>query len=178
MSRQVRFEGEESQEQSILILRPHIITNLGWIIVIAALLLVPLLIKPFFDFTHLDVSLDKTTAILLLLSWDLLLLAIAFQKFLYWYFNIYIVTNKRIVDMDFFGLFYRKVSEALLANVEDVSISKGGILQNFFDFGNLMFQTAGARENFLFESVPDPESVQKRILELATICKRQNEPLT
>jgi len=172
MGKQVRFEGEEEQEQTLLLLRPHIFTNFGWLLAISALLVIPLFVKPFFDLAQLEVSIDSTTLFLVLFAWDLLLISVAFQKFLYWYFNTYIVTNQRVVDMDFFGLFYRKTSQTALRNIEDVSVSKGGIAQNFFDYGDLMIQTAGAQEHFEFLSVPDPEGVQRKLLELVTQYKR------
>jgi len=58
-----------------------------------------------------------------------------------------------------------------LSNIQDVTYSKSGILQNFFDFGDLHIQTAGAAANFEFYAISDPEGSQRKILELITKIK-------
>ena len=83
--------------------------------------------------------------------------------------------------MDFIGLFHRRVSQAPLSNIEDVTFSKNGLLQNFFDFGDMHIQTAGTLPNFDFHACPDPEGSLKQILDLVSKIRkghRPNEPVS
>lgn len=169
----LRFEGEEKQEETLFFLRAHVITNLGWILIVIVFATVPILVSfiPFEKLVGLDIS--SQTIFLVLLLWYLVLAGFAFQQFLHWHFNIYILTSKRIVDIDFFNLFYRDVSQTTLNNVEDITYSKGGVFQNFFDYGDLTLQTAGTAPNFDFHHIPDPEGSQQKIINLVTKYKKR-----
>jgi hypothetical protein len=83
-----------------------------------------------------------------------------------WYFNVYIVTNERIIDVDFFYLLYNKVSSTRIDRLQDVSYKLGGVVRAVFDFGDVFVQTAGSEPNFDFLSVPHPETVVRKIVEL------------
>jgi hypothetical protein len=163
----MRFEGEEEGEKVLFVLRAHPITNLPWILLVILLLLIPTLFSLGLGVLGIDsIPIRQQTIFLITLTWYLIVLSIAFQEFLYWYFNIYILTNRKIVDIDYFNLFYRKISQTTLSNVQDITFTKGGLFQNFFDYGDIHIQTAGTSANFEFTHIPDPEGNQKRILEL------------
>ena len=172
-SRKIRFEGEEGNEESLFILRAHPITNVGWILTSIFAIIVPVVVLiVLFTAAKVSTYVGIITVIVFILTWFLIVFGIAFQQYLRWFFNIYILTNKRVVDIDFFGLFHRKVSQTTLGNVQDVTYSKAGILQNFFDFGDLHLQTAAAAAHFEFLNIPDPEGNQKQILNLVAKYRR------
>jgi len=168
----VHFEGEEEGEKVLFLLRAHPITNLRWVLIVLVLVLVPPLLNSADIEVLLNLKFNNQTVFLATALWYLVVLGYAFQEALHWYFNIYILTNKRIVDIDFYGLFYRSISQTTLPNVQDITFSKGGIFQNFFDYGDIHIQTAGTATNFEFASIPDPEGVQKKILDLIARKKR------
>ena len=165
--KKVRFEGEEVGEETLFFLRSHVLVNIGWILMTLLLLILPfgMLAIPILGKT-IDIPVSRTTVFLGIAAWVLIIVGVAYQQFLNWYFNLYILTNRRIVDIDFFGLFYRRVSTTTLANVQDITYTKAGIFQNFFDFGDIHIQTAGTHENFEFHNIPDPEGSQKQIFDL------------
>jgi len=172
---QLHFEGEESDEQVLIVLRAHPITNLGWILMTVILILLPFLgLMSLFYRPAEDIQISLTTTSIAFLVWSLIILGFAFQRYLHWYFNIYILTNKRVVDLDFFGLFHRQVSQAHLLNIQDITFSKAGILQNFLDFGDMNLQTAGTETNFEFRNIPDPDNNQKHVLSLLRQAKSQS----
>jgi membrane protein YdbS with pleckstrin-like domain len=161
------FEGEEADEKVLVVLRAHPITNIGWVLASIFLLIIPFSVLIYLVFARLEnVPFSLGTALVATLFWALIVLGVAFQQFLHWYFNLYILTNKRIVDIDFFGLFHRRLSQTHLINVQDITCSKAGVLQNFLDFGDLNLQTAGTSANFEFLNIPDPEGNQKQMLGL------------
>ena len=168
----LRFEGEDNDETTLFFLRAHPLTNLGWVTLVLIFLAVPIVFQALLTDNFIAINLSARNIFLAVTTWYLVVAGFSFQRFLSWYFNIYILTNKRIVDIDFYGLFYRSVSQASLSNVEDITYTKGGLFQNFFDYGNLTLQTAGTAPNFEFTSIPDPEGNQQKIIDLVTRYKK------
>ena len=162
-----RFEGQDSNEKILLLLRAHPITNLSWIIPAVLLFLVPFFISPIFRLLNFDLTLPRSFLIVFLIINYLLALVITFEGFLHWYFNVYIVTDKNIVDVDFHSILFKNIDVAPLRNIEDTSSSMGGILNSIFHYGHVFIQTAGAARNIDFASVPRPHFVADFILDEA-----------
>lgn len=163
-----RFEGQDSDEKILLLLRAHPITNLGWIIPAALLFFLPFFIPQVLSFVNLNPStVPPSHGIVFLIINYLLILTIAFEGFLHWYFNVYIVTDKNIVDVDFHSILFKNIDVAPLRNIEDTSSSMGGILNSIFHYGNVFIQTAGASRNIDLHSVPRPHHVADFILDEA-----------
>ncbi|OGE18684.1 hypothetical protein A3J19_02725 [Candidatus Daviesbacteria bacterium RIFCSPLOWO2_02_FULL_41_8] len=163
-----RFEGQDADEKILLLLRAHPITNLSWIIAAVLLFLGPFFVPIFAGLLNFNFSIiPQTFAIVFLIINYLLVLIIVFEGFLHWYFNVYIVTEKNIVDIDFHSLLFKNIDVAPLRNIEDTSSSMGGILNSIFHYGNVFIQTAGATKNIDFHSVPRPHHVADFILDEA-----------
>lgn len=89
-----------------------------------------------------------------------------FQTWIEYYFCIWVVTNKKIVDIKQMGLFRRIVSKKPLARVQDVSAESKGFFPTIFKYGNVYIQSAGATERFAFWEVSDPHDVVRKINKL------------
>lgn len=160
------FEGQDLDEKILLLLRAHSITNLSWIIPAILLFLLPFFLPKFATVIGFDVfALPEAFIVLLLIINYLLVLIIVFEGFLYWYFNVYLITSKNIIDVDFHSILFRTIDVAPIRNIEDVSSSMGGTLQSIFHFGHVFVQTAGASRNIDFLDVPTPHKVADFILD-------------
>jgi hypothetical protein len=62
------------------------------------------------------------------------------RLFWIWYYNVCVVTNKRIIDIDRKGLFDKVISEADLSQIEDISVRQKGLLQNIFNYATILIQ--------------------------------------
>lgn len=80
--------------------------------------------------------------------------------------DVWYITNLRLINIQQEGLFSRKVFELYLTRAQDVASTKVGVLATVLRYGNVAVQTAGEREDFVFENVPDPEGVRKVVIEL------------
>lgn len=154
----VRFETQEPEETVELFLREHIVVNIGWIIVTIILVIAPTILFPFF-LHFLPFDIPGRYIFVGSFVWYLLTFGYALGNFLYWFFNIYVVTNERVVDIDFLYLLYKRLSEAEIRKIQDISYTSGGILATIFDYGNVSIETAGESPNIEFEKVPHPEKV-------------------
>lgn len=163
-----RFEGQDADEKILLLLRAHPVTNLKWMVPAILLFFLPFFIPQMLSALGINLAtIPPSYSLIPLLLNYLLMLAIVFEGFLFWYFNIYLVTDKNVVDIDFHSILFKNIDVAPLRNIEDTSSSMGGILQTIFHFGDVFIQTAGTARNFKFEDVPTPHKVSDFILDLS-----------
>lgn len=153
-----------------MLLRRHPITNLRWIFLAILMSLAPLLLAsfPIIDF------LPSNFRFVAILGWYMITLAFVFESFLSWFFNVNIVTDERIVDIDFVNLIYKEISDADIDKIQDVTVKVGGVAQTMFNYGDVYIQTASEKPRFEFLSVPKPEDVAKILQELR-IEEKQEE---
>ncbi|MFA6512469.1 MAG: PH domain-containing protein [Patescibacteria group bacterium] len=97
----------------------------------------------------------------------------AIRSWIVWSLNAFILTNERLVDVDQKGFFHRTVSEATLSKIQDVSFSVGGPWQTMFQYGNVIVQTAGAKNNLELEGVHHPEQVQELVTKLQQTVQQE-----
>lgn len=155
----IRFAYQESDEQIILLLRRHFITNLPWIASAFLLAIIPPFTLPFLPSILPFINLSIFTEFSVVLFYYLALFGFVFTNFSLWYFQISLVTNKRVVDVDVAGVLFRHVSETKLEAIQDVSYSQYGLIRSIFNYGEVLVQTAGELPNFEFENAPNPTKV-------------------
>ncbi|MBI4036548.1 hypothetical protein HY386_01545 [Candidatus Daviesbacteria bacterium] len=167
--RNCRFQGQDSDEVIILLLRAHPITNLSWIIPAVLVFLLPFFLPQLALYLgfNLFTSLPDTFLSSFLIINYLLVLVIVFEGFLGWYFNVNILTNKKLVDIDFHSLLFSGMDITLLASVQEANPKVAGLMGVIFHFGDVMVQTAGARVEIDFPRVPNPNRVADIIMDEA-----------
>jgi len=151
----IDFETRESEEKVILFLRQHPIVNIPWILITTLMIIAPSFVTNF----ELLQSIPPNFKFVFLLLWYLITIAYSYEKFLTWFFNVYIVTDERIVDIDFYNLIYKEVSDAKIDRIQDVTYNMGGVVRTLFNYGNVYIQTASEVPNFEFMAVPKPDKV-------------------
>jgi hypothetical protein len=168
----VSYQDQEQGEFVAILLRRHPITNFRWSFIALVAALVPIII----NLTPLaDIGLGGLAQIpahiqqLIFLFWFTLILGYVLQNMLICYFNVYLITNRRIVDVDFHGLMHYASDEAALHQIQDVSHSQRGLWQLLFRYGTVHLQTAGTRQNLDFERVPSPARVADIVTDLLPI---------
>lgn len=163
------FDGEDFDEDILLLLRKAVVTNLGWIFATALIVVVPLPFGILINFAVAGpINLNPSIYFILLSFWYLFGFGYAFLNFINWFFSVYIVTTKRIVDVDFHGLLYKNQAEAPLRNIEDVTYSIVGTTQVLFNYGDVNIQTAAENREFDFSKVPNPARVADIISDLVS----------
>ncbi|MFW6110233.1 MAG: PH domain-containing protein [Patescibacteria group bacterium] len=164
----VEFRDQRNGEEILFLLRGHPLTNLCSFLIFLFLLVTPFLLRIILKDTMLDFSLfPSSLRILLFMLWYLGSLGYALLSFLNWFFNIYLITNRRIVDLDYFGFLFYRLSEAELSQIQDVTYSVSGLLSVLFNFGDILVQTAAEHREFDFIAVPNPAEVHDIVTDLA-----------
>jgi uncharacterized membrane protein YdbT with pleckstrin-like domain len=83
-----------------------------------------------------------------------------------WWQNRLFITDENIVDMDQVGLFQRTIATLRLSRVQDISVQVKGPMQTIFNYGTVTVQTAGEKELFHFDYVPEPYKVKAIIVDI------------
>lgn len=112
----------------------------------------------------------------------LLLLLVIIPVLLYQYANwvndIYILTDVRIIDIVRVPLIREERREALLEQIQNVSVTLPNLLSRILDMGTVLVETAGKAENFQFLTVAHPLKVKDEInrrLDAVRIGRKQAE---
>lgn len=159
---QILFDSQLDDEDLLLLLRQHPITQVRWIFIILGLSLVPFLLS-YIDFWSLMPGKYQFFATLL---WYMVVTAVALEAFLGWFYNVYIITDERVIDVDFISMIYKNISAAKIDNIEDITTTTSGALAAIFDIGTIKIQTAAEVTEFEFANVPQPTKVTTLLNEL------------
>lgn len=168
MSKKYHFRGQDPDEKIIKLLHRHLlILSTGAIMILISFLLpvaLYFLLQEFISFLVEDSYFWLFiffSGIYILFIWLKLFLLIAD-----YYLDVWIITDKRIVDVIQSGLFKREVSECRLDRIQDVTTRVEGLIPTIFDFGDVHIQTAGAMKEFIFREIPGPYKIKDLILDL------------
>jgi len=160
--KKLHFEDQDPDEKIILFVRPHIITNLKWFLLVVLLALVPFFAFALLSFSFIPVNFRFVG----LLAWYLLIFAFGFERFLVWFFNVEIVTNKRIIDVNIPNILFRDITQTPLENIQDITAETAGFMRSLLAFGDVRIQTAGAVPEIKFEAVSQPNKVSQVLNDL------------
>jgi hypothetical protein len=158
----VSVEIQEANEQLLLLVREHFITNTPWILFSLFLLILPIV------FTQMPMwqLLPGRFQFIGLWMWLLFILTVVLEGFLSWYFDVFVVTDKRVIDIDFHNLIYKNITSANIEHIQDVTYNVAGPLASFLDYGMVMVQTASEIPMMEIPNTPHPALVAKLVGEL------------
>ena len=155
-------------EHIILLLHKHwfvvarAVVGIMFMLVLAAIIL-PLL--PLVT-SQLDPALVWALTGFVLAVYLMILGLFAFYSWMDYYLDMWIVTEKRVINIDQQGLFSRQISEVPMASIQDVTLDVSGFVETMLGFGDIRIQTAGERE-FTIKDIPHLNAVKDAILEYA-----------
>jgi uncharacterized membrane protein YdbT with pleckstrin-like domain len=159
------FEGQETGEIVVLVLRRHkftVLFPLGFQILFA---FIPVLVWQYFSQQIVDNGFSSFFFFGISLYY-LLLWTHVFYLLTIYALNTVIVTDKRIIENEQHAFFSRKVSELHTNRVQDVSARTTGLLETFVGFGDIVVQTAASEREFVFHRIGNPERVKDAIMKV------------
>lgn len=154
---------QDKDEKIVLVLRQHLITQVKKAFtLIAALILIPLVLS----FSGFMGALPNKFASAFDIFWVILAFGLLTRSFLSWFFNVYVVTDERVIDVDFDSVIHYNVASAKIENIQDVTTKTMGPLAAIFNYGSILIQTAGEKNEFEFDHIPQPAKITKLLNEL------------
>jgi hypothetical protein len=169
----LRFGTQQENEAVLFLLREHWITNVGWLMMSLILLVTPLFIFPLImNNGVIPANTPPTFIAVFVLGWYLMTFSYILLNFLHWYFNVWIVTDERIIDIEFVNILSKQFAETRISKIEDVTTRTGGFIRSLFDYGDIVVQTAATQVVFIFTAIPYPDRVVRVINDLMEKAER------
>lgn len=162
--------GSDLQETQVYTYRAHPVTLLPLLFSVIFLIAIPPGVYASFSAFQPELLADQGRMTLFVLGASVFFLfgtLFLFQMFIDFWLDVFIVTDKRILDIEQQGLFSRTVSELRLFRVQDVTAEVKGFWRTMFNYGNVFIQTAAEKERFEFTNIANPNEIAKMILDLA-----------
>jgi len=159
------YEGKDNDEVVIMLVRQSLVSVLRWIIISVIFFIIPFFLIPFLSALQYEGE-NVFNSIFILsftLFWYIALFGYVFQEFLNWYFEVLLVTNKKIIDIDKGAT---NISETFLNNIQDVTSKMSTVMGQVLNIGSIHIQTAAEREEFEFHLVDNPSTVRDTISDL------------
>lgn len=163
------FPGQLPDEKTLLFLRRHWSVPARHLLLFGLLAVLPFVGERTLNSWRPDVlqtGLGATLFPLAALCYWMYILLFAFNAWLDYYLDYWIVTDRRVVSIEQTGLFDRHVAELPLERVQDASSDIRGVLGTILHYGDVLVQTAGEQNRFVFEQVPNPNQVVALVLDL------------
>lgn len=91
-------------------------------------------------------------------------IVIAYVSLTYW-LDKFVLTNQRVIFIDYKYLTYSTQSYADLLDIQDITTQEKGVLAyfKFFDYGTFSVDTASSSTIIVFPDAPDPEGIRRDI---------------
>lgn len=170
-----KFEGKEADEKIIALFNRHWFIIFSTLAVFALLAIFPfavyILIQPWLISRGLTDFFIVAMLIYFIIWWNGL-----FYRITMYILDIWIVTDRRILDNEQHGFFNRTLSEMHSSKIQDISVEVKGFIPSLLNYGNVKVQTAGAELKFIFKKVPDPAGLKSLLSKVydAHIVKHKN----
>lgn len=103
--------------------------------------------------------------------WLLLLWIIFFIEWTDYYLDLWVITDRRIIDVEQKGFFRREVTSFRYEQIQDITVETRGLIETLFKFGTLHIQTAGHNREIIIRDAHYPEEARTLILRLSEKLK-------
>jgi hypothetical protein len=82
--------------------------------------------------------------------------------FMMYYLDTLVLTNQRIVHLDWISPFRYQETQAMLDDIQNIESKENGFLSSIklFDFGEFLVETASTKTVITFNEAPDPEGIK------------------
>lgn len=171
---QFHFHGQHNGEIIIKIIRRHWFNILEQYFIIIGVIS---LMAASFWFLPMHFSQNNEMPIFFFIE-SFLAIILWIYSFIIWvdfYFDVWIITNERIVNIEQKALFVRTISELKFDKIQDTSVEIIGLIPTILNFGDVYVQTAGTTERFLFRKISDPQKIKSLIMNMQTMTFRKDE---
>lgn len=156
----------EKNEHIILEVRKHwfvLATEIFWATVA---IFIPLIVYAVGTALPITITMPGNNIIFFLFLYVFWLLIGWVTMFFFWtdyYLDVWIITNKRLIDVEQKGLFSRNIATMPISRIQDVTSEISGIIPTLIGFGNIHVQTAGQEREFVIKKVANPNETRQKL---------------
>lgn len=170
----ITFDKEDSL---VFEIRKHWLVVVSQLVVLLFFALLPLvLFYLYFDISKIINFFEGNLSSFLIFiytAWLLFLWVVAFIFWTDYYLDVWIITKKKILDVDQKGLFRREVSFLHLEKIQDITYKIEGFIPTLLNYGDISVKTAGNIGGFEIKRVPNPAFVQAKMNETLIVLREK-----
>lgn len=158
----------KADERVLTVARKHWFVFFMQALGLALLFVVPFFFVPFLAIFIVEggspITINAGYGVFFASLWALILWQMLFAKWTDFYYDVWIITNWRIIDIEQKGFFKRNVATLLnLDHIEDITTEVGSIFGTFLNYGTLQVQTAASKTEFFMVDIAHPREVERII---------------
>jgi uncharacterized membrane protein YdbT with pleckstrin-like domain len=162
------FPGRQPDEKVLMVIRKHPIVYIRSVMVFLVAAILPLIVFLMIWSGSFPLAQGETANVVGYLGASLYFLyslALLVVSFINDEFDLFILTDHRLIDITQVSFLKRTVATTPLNQIQDTSSDINGILGTILNFGTVEVQTAaGLASSFTIDNVPDPALVARTIL--------------
>jgi len=130
----------------------------------AIIAIIPLFVVLMFFRDVLSTGVFSLIVFILFVGFGIIIL---YVSLIYWLDRL-VVTNMRVIFINWRSWYNRHESEALFGDIQDIQTNEKGFIANLwiFDYGDFHLETASSHMTILFDRAPDPEGIRRFIYHL------------
>ena len=156
------FPGQHEDEDVLMVFRQHALVMRKPLIL--GLFVILLVIIPF-DFTYtLEHPAVENIALKLLIFLPIIVVLVWIYAWIGWYYSVYIVTPRRIVEIKQKGLFNRQVNEWRMELIQNVNYHVKGFQAVLFGYGDITAHTFSGE--FVMPTIHKPVEIHDRLIQI------------
>lgn len=169
---------KKENEEIFLLVRSDWIVNMPWILKSIFYLLLPIIIyflfPVFLNLLNYNITINVPISIIFgfVLFYYSIMFTYIFIHIIDWYYDIFIVTNDRIIDIDFSPWYGYSIKEAPLVNIQDIQETSKGFFAVIFDYGDIIAKTSSDNGVLNLEKIPQVHKVRTILHNLVSIAKK------
>ncbi len=172
------FPGRKPDEHVIMIIRKHPIVFISRVLVFLLISILPLAIFLYFwsrSYPIASGTLIGVTGYLIALMYFLGTLMALLISWLNEEFDLFILTDHRLIDITQINFLKREVAATPLSQIQDSTGDIQGFFGTLLNYGEIKIRTAAGRgSSFIIDRVPDPDILARKILNYAHESKEMH----
>lgn len=168
----VFFEGKLVDEKVYKIFVKHPITDLPEWFLFVVLYLFPLMIL--LEYTFSAVAAAKIVIWMFAPFYFVFFALFVYVTWVNDLFDLFVLTDKRLIDITQQGFLTRKTSIAELNQIQHASFKQSGVIDSVLGIGRVDVQTAGANPDIAMEWIKNPSKVTDTILTFSRNYQKTN----
>ena len=154
-------------EVTIAVIRKHWVVFFLRALFVALGMVAPLVAYAFIPaeaLTALSEIISGAWALFVYMLFVLFLWLVIFVDFTTYHLDVWVVTNRRVIDINQRTLFSRDTTTLMLEKIQDATVEVRGLLATVFNYGTLIIHTAGENPDIVIHYASDPIRSKDKIL--------------
>ena len=112
------------------------------------------------------------------LLWLVSGLILIFRAWQMWAQTVFLITDRRVIDVEQKGFFHRVVTEARYDQLDEVSYRVKGIFPTLFHYGTIKLQLSGSAADILVMHVKRPDRLTNLLNDLRSETRSPSHAVT